>query len=61
MHKLVDIILDIPAVSGYIWPQKMHETSIITIYFPYINKFTWELWRTNLLVGVGRHIWGVLM
>ena len=33
MHKLEDLILDISAGSGYIWPQEMHETLILAIYF----------------------------
>ena len=56
MHKLVDLILDIPSGSGYIWPHKMHETLILAIYFRYFNRFPWELQRKELLVGVGRHM-----
>ena len=59
MHKSEDIILDIPAGSGYIWPQEMHDTIILAIYFPYLNRFQWELRRGILLVGVGRHLRGV--
>ena len=60
MHKLVDLILDITTGSGYIWPQEMHETLILVIYFSYLNRFPWELRRKNLMVGVGRHMRGVL-
>ena len=60
MHKLTDLILDIPAGSGYIWPQEIHETIILAVYFPYLNRFMWEPWRKKLLVGVGRHLRGVL-
>ena len=38
----------------------MLETLILFIYFPYINSFLWELQGKILLVGVGRHIPGVL-
>ena len=60
MPKSEDITLDIPAGSGYIWPQEMHETLILAIYFPYLDRFMWELKWKILLVGVGRHLWGVL-
>ena len=43
MKKLEDIILDILALSGYIWPHDIHETLILAIYFSYLNIFTWEL------------------
>ena len=60
MHKSVDLILDIPTGSGYIWPQEMHDTLILATYFPYINRFPWELQGGFLLVGLGRHMLGVL-
>ena len=56
MHNSEDLILDIPAGSGYIWPQEMYETLIIAIYFPYLNRFPWELQKTNLKVGVVSHL-----
>ena len=59
MHNSEDIILYEHSGSRYIWPHRMHETLILTIYFTYINKFTWEMQRTNLLVGVARDLWGV--
>ena len=40
--------------------QEMHKTLILAIYFTYLNRFLWELRGTNLLVGVGRHLRGVL-
>ena len=55
-----DHILVIPAGSGYKWPQEMHETLILAIYFTFLNMFPWELRRKNLLLGVGRHLRGVL-
>ena len=60
MHKLAGIILNIATGSGYIWPQEMHETQILAIYFTFINRFPWQLQRTNLLVGMCRHLRGVL-
>ena len=60
MHKSTDLILYILAGSGYIWPQKTNETLMLAIYFPYLNIFPWELRRKNLLVGVCRHMRGVL-
>ena len=60
MHKAEDLIFDIMAESGYIWPQEMHETLILSTYFPYPNMFPWELWRKILPVKVGRHLHGVL-
>ena len=50
------LILDILEGSGYIWHQEFHETLILAIYFPYLDRFPWELRRKNLLVGVGRHL-----
>ena len=60
MHKSTDIILGIPTVSGYILTQEKHKTLILAIYFIYLNRFLWGLRGTNLLVGVGRHLRGVL-
>ena len=60
VHKLEDLILGIPAGSGYIWPQEIHETLIFAIYLPFLNRFPWELRRKNLLVGVVRHLRGGL-
>ena len=60
MHKSEDIILDKPEGSRYIWPQETHETIIFAIYSPSLNRFPWELRRGILLVGVGRHLQGVL-
>ena len=53
MQNSEDLILYEQSGSGYIWPHKMHETLILTIYFTYINRFTWEMKRTNLLGGGG--------
>ena len=39
MHKSEGLILYIPAGSGYIWPQEMHETVILAIYFTYLKSF----------------------
>ena len=59
MQNSEDLILYEQSGSGYIWPHKMHETLILTIYFTYINRFTWEMKRTNLLGGVARDLRGV--
>ena len=50
--KTRSIFLDILAGIRYIWPQEMHGTLILDIYFPYINKFPWEL-RKNIIGGSG--------
>ena len=60
MRESEDLMLDIPVESGYIWSQLMHETLILSICLPYLNMFQWEPWRENLLVGVSRHLRGVL-
>ena len=60
MHKYADLIFGTPVGSGYIWPQEMHETLILAIYFPYFNRFPWELRKNFLFLDVGRHMWGVL-
>ena len=60
MRESEDLMLDIPVESGYIWYQLMHETLILSICLPYLNMFQWEPWRENLLVGVSRHLRGVL-
>ena len=53
MYNSEDLILFIMSESGYI--RKL----IHAICLPYLDMFPWELWRRNLLVGVGRHLRGV--
>ena len=38
----------------------MHETTMLVIYFPYINRCPWELRKTELLAGLGRYLQSVL-
>ena len=60
MHKSEENILNIRSVSGYIWPHEIHETLILAIYFTYLSRFLLELCGENLLVELGRHLWGVI-
>ena len=50
IYKSADLIVEIPAGCVEIWPVEMHETLMFFIYFPHINRFPWELRKTNLLV-----------
>ena len=54
IYKSEDLIIEIPAVCGEIFPREMHETLMLVIYFPVINRFPWDLCKTKLLVGMGR-------
>ena len=40
IQKYADLIIEIPAGCGDILPREMHETLMIVIYFPDINRFT---------------------
>ena len=56
IYKSADLIIDIPAGYGEIWPIDMHETLMIVICFPYLNRSPWELRKTKLFVGMGRYL-----
>ena len=56
MYKTAELIIDIPAGCGEICPREMHETLILVIYLPYLNRCPWELWKTKILVGMGWYL-----
>ena len=56
IYKSEDLIIDIPAGCGEICPREMHETLILVIHFPYLNRCPWGLRNTNILVGMYRYL-----
>ncbi len=56
LYKSADLILFLPAGESESWPEKMHETLIIGIFFPYLSRCPWELKKTRLLVGVEKQV-----
>ena len=50
--KAADLIMEIKAGVSEVWPKEMHETQIICLYFPFINRDPWELKRTRMLVDL---------
>jgi hypothetical protein len=59
VYKSADLILKVPAgacAEENVWPAAMHETLIIAIFFPYLNRCPWELKKTGLMVGLGRKL-----
>ena len=54
MYKSADLIFEIPAGVSEIWPATMHETLIVCIYFPYLNRKPWELRGSRFLVELAR-------
>ena len=50
--KAADLMMEIKAGVSEVWPKEMHETLIICLYFPFINRDPWELKRTRMLVDL---------
>ncbi len=50
--KAADLIFEIKAGVSEVWPKEMHETLIVCLYLPFINRDPWELKRTRLLVDM---------
>ena len=38
IYKSVDLIIEIHAECGEIWPREMHETLMLVICFPFLNR-----------------------
>ena len=55
-YKSVELIIETTVRCGYICPREMHETLMLVIYFPYLNRCPWELWKTKILVGMGWYL-----
>ena len=49
-YKAADLMFEIKAGVSDVWPKEMHETLIVSLYLPFINRDPWELKRTRMLV-----------
>ena len=56
LYKSADLILTVEAGVCDWWPENMHESLIIAIFFPYLSRCPWELRRTELMVGLERKL-----
>ena len=49
--KSADLIVEIPAGNSC-WPEKMHESLTLALFFPYLSRKPWELRRSKFMVEV---------
>ena len=56
LYKSADLILTVEAGVFDWWPESMHESLIIALFFPYLSRCPWELRRTELMVGLERKL-----
>jgi hypothetical protein len=54
LYKSADMMFEIQAGSCSFWPNSAHETLVVALYFPYLNRAPWELRKAQLLVAMGR-------
>ena len=60
LYKSADMMFEVKAGTCSFWPDFAHETLVVALYFPYLNRCPWELRKTPFMVGMGRKVSKVL-
>ena len=56
LHKVADIVLELPAGLHPEWPSAMHEPLLIGLTLPFLSFCPWELRNTKHLLDLGREV-----
>jgi hypothetical protein len=56
LHKVADIVLELPAGCQSCWPGHMHEPLILGLTLRFISSFPWELKHDSRLLDLGREV-----